>query len=155
MARQHKKKSQSKSIQNRRARFDYQLGDEFVVGIVLNGRETKLLRLGRGQLQGAYVNVRGGELFLLNATIHPTNGIPLSESETIQDRKLLAKRKEIEKLIAAKQQGNTIVPLELLTRGRFIKLRIAVGKGKKSWDKRDAIKKRDDSINTQRQIRRS
>jgi SsrA-binding protein len=69
-------------------------------------------------------------------------GIAISENDQTRRRKILAKRKEIEGLIAARQQGNTIVPLELLTRGRYIKLRIAVGRGKKRYDKRETIKKR-------------
>lgn len=153
MARQRKKTPARKTIQNRRARFDYQLGDEFVVGIVLSGRETKALRLGRGQLQGAYVNIRSGELWLIGAVIHGTNGIPIDEKESTQDRKLLAKRREIDKLTAARQQGNTIVPLELLTRSRFIKLRIAIGRGKKSWDKRQTIKERSTNRELRRQIK--
>ncbi len=148
-----KKSPQTKTIRNRRASFDYQLGNEFVVGIVLNGRETKALRLGRGQLQGAYVNVRNGELFLIGAVIHGSNGIPIDEKESTQDRKLLANRKEIDKLVAARQQGMSIVPVALMTKSRFIKLRIAIGKGKKTWDKRQTIKKRDDTRNSQREMR--
>jgi SsrA-binding protein len=139
-----KKKPQAKSIQNRRARHDYVLGDSLVVGLVLNGRETKALRMGHGHLRGSYVTVRGGELWLLNATITSTNNIPLTEGEQTQSRKLLAKKREINALIEAKEQGRTIVPLEALTGGRYIKLRIAVGKGKKLYDKRHALKARDE-----------
>ncbi|MDQ3094145.1 MAG: SsrA-binding protein SmpB [bacterium] len=137
------RKSNSSSIQNRRARFDYELSDSVTVGIALNGRETKSLRLGRGQLQGAYVTVKNGELWLINAQIHGTAGIPIEDEEKTQARKLLAKRREIDALIAAKQQGRTIVPTEILTKTRFIKLRIAIGKGKKNYDKRQTIKKRE------------
>jgi SsrA-binding protein len=145
-------KTQPKRIANRRARHDYELGDSLVVGIALNGRETKALRMGHGQLQGAYVTVKDGELWLLNATIHGTNGIPIGESEQTQSRKLLAKQREIQHLIEAKQQGRTIVPLELLTGGRYIKLRVAVGKGKKKYDKRQTLKKRDDERATARLV---
>lgn len=138
-----KRRNQTKAIQNRRARFDYELGDSLVVGVELNGRETKALRMGHGQLRGAYVNVRSGELWLINTTISPTSGIPIPEDEQTRDRKLLAKRREIDALIEAKQQGRTIVPLEMLTQGRFIKLRIAIGKGKKRYDKRQTLKERD------------
>lgn len=138
-----KSKSQSKSISNRRARHDYELGDGLIVGIELTGRETKSLRLGHGQLRGAYVTVKGGELWLTNATISPSAGIDISESEQTRSRKLLAKRREIDTLIAAKQQGKTIIPLEILTGGRYIKLRIAAGRGKKQYDKRQTLKKRD------------
>lgn len=144
-----KKNSSTKLITNRRARFDYELGDSLVVGLALNGAETKSLRMGHGQLRGAYVTVKGDELWLINATINGTNGIPIAESDQTRARKLLAKEREIAALIEAKQQGRTIVPLEVLTQGRYIKLRIAIGKGKKMYDKRQVLKKRD----TDRQLR--
>ena len=138
-----KKAHAPKTIQNRRARFDYELGDSLVVGLELSGAEVKSLRMAHGHLRGAYVTVKDGELYLLNATITGAGGVNIDEQDQTRSRKLLAKRREIEALIDAKQQGRTIVPLELLTRGRFIKLRIAVGKGKKRFDKREVIKKRD------------
>jgi SsrA-binding protein len=140
-----KKPAAAKSIQNRRARYDYELGDTFVVGIVLNGRETKALRMGHGSLRGAYVNVKDNELWLFNASIMSTNNIKIDEHEQTQNRKLLAKRKQIDEIIQAKQQGNTVVPLDLLTQGRYIKVRIAIGRGKKKYDKRESLKKRDES----------
>lgn len=136
------KKSDSGKITNRRARFDYELGDSLVVGIQLTGRETKALRLGHGQLRGAYVTVRDGELWLVGAQITSSSGVPVPENEQTRNRKLLAHAKEISSLIAAKQQGKTIVPLELLTRGRYIKLRVSVGRGKKRFDKRETLKRR-------------
>jgi len=148
-----KQAGQTKSIQNRRARADYILEDSLVVGIELTGAETKSLRLGHGQLRGAYVTVKGNELMLINAAINGTNGIPISESDQTRARKLLAKRREIDALIGAKQNGRTIVPLEVLTRGRFIKLRISVGKGKKNYDKRQTLKKRDESRDINRALK--
>jgi SsrA-binding protein len=136
---------QAKHIVNRRARHDYELGEGLVAGVSLTGAETKSLRLGHGQLRGAYVTIRGGELWLVNATINGTRGIPIPEREQSRDRRLLAKHREIEALAQAKQQGRTIVPLELLTGGRYIKIRIAVGKGKKQYDKRQTLKKREES----------
>lgn len=140
-----KKQPAAKVITNRRARFDYELGDSLVVGLQLSGAETKSLRMGHGQLRGAYVTVKDGELWLLNATINGTSGIPITESDQTRTRKLLAKRREINRLIEAKQQGRTIVPLEILTGGRYIKLRLAIGRGKKKYDKRETIKKREES----------
>ena len=137
------KPNQPKRITNRRARHDYELGDSLVVGIELSGAETKALRMGHGQLRGAYVTVKQDEIFLINATISGTSGIPINESDQTRARKLLAKRREIDALIDGKQQGRTIVPLEILTGGRFIKLRISVGKGKKLYDKRQTLKSRD------------
>ena len=138
-----KKQNTTKQITNRRARHDYELDDSIVVGISLTGAETKSLRMGHGQLRGAYVIVKDGELFLINAAINGTNGIPISESDQTRSRKLLAKRKEIDHLISAKHDGRTIVPLEILTNGRYIKVRISAGKGKKNYDKRETLKKRD------------
>jgi SsrA-binding protein len=143
------KSAPPKKITNRRARHDYELGDSLVVGIELSGAETKSLRLGHGQLRGAYVTVKADEIFLINATIAGTSGIPIDESDQTRARKLLAKRREIQALIEAKKQGKTIVPLELLTGGRFIKLRLAVGRGKKRYDKRQTLKARDDQRRAQ------
>jgi SsrA-binding protein len=138
-----RKKSHSPGrIVNRRARFDYELGDSLVVGLQLSGAEVKALRMGHGQLRGAYVSEKGGELWLINAQITSSKGVPISESEQTRSRKLLAKRKEIDSLIEARQSGRTIVPLELLTNGRYIKLRISIGRGKKRYDKRETIKRR-------------
>lgn len=143
-----KKSSQHKSITNRRARHDYNLGDSLIVGLQLTGAETKSLRRGHGNIRGAYVTVKetpkGGELWLINATITGDSSIQIDEQQKTRSRKLLAKRREIDQLIAAKQQGQTIVPLELLTQGRFVKLRIAAGRGKRKFDKRQALKKRDE-----------
>ena len=138
-----KKANQPRQITNRRAKFDYELGDSFVVGIALSGAETKALRMGHGQLQGAYVTVKDGELWLVNAAISPSSGIPISEQDQTRSRKLLAKRREINQMVDAKQQGRTIIPTEILTGGRFIKLRIAMGRGKKHYDKRQVLKARD------------
>jgi SsrA-binding protein len=138
-----KKIAQLKKITNRRARFDYELGDELVVGISLSGAETKALRQGHGQLSGAYVNILGDELWLVGAQINSTNNITISPDEQTRSRKLLAKRREIEALAAARQQGRSIVPLDILTSSRYIKLRIAVGKGRKRYDKREVIKRRE------------
>jgi SsrA-binding protein len=147
------KQSQTKRISNRRARFDYELGDGLVVGIVLTGGETKSLRRGHGHIRGAYVTVKDGELWLVNATITGDAGIKIPEEQQTRSRKLLAKKKEIAELIAAKQQGRTIVPLEILTTGHYVKVRIAAGQGKKHYDKRQILKKRDEARQIQREIR--
>jgi SsrA-binding protein len=130
------------SIVNRRARFDYELGDSLMVGLQLTGAETKALRLGHGQLRGAFVNVKNDELWLTGAQISSSSGVPLSPDEQTRSRKLLAKKCEINSLMAARQQGQSIIPLELLTKGRYIKLKIAVGRGRKKYDKRETLKRR-------------
>jgi len=148
-----KKQPQAKSIQNRRARHDYALGDGLVVGIELTGGETKSLRRGHGHIRGAYVTLKDNELWLVNATITGDSAIQIPEPDQTRTRKLLAKRKEIDALAAAKQQGQTIVPLEVLTRGRYVKLRIAAGRGKKKYDKRQVLKARDEQRDIQRSMR--
>lgn len=140
-----KKPTGPKHIVNRRARHDYELGDSLVAGIVLSGAETKSLRMGHGHLRGAYVTIRDNELWLINATITGASGVVVGEQEQTRTRKLLVKQNEITRLQEAKQQGRTIVPLELLTGARFIKIRIAIGRGKRQYDKRQALKARDES----------
>lgn len=149
-----KAKAQTKRISNRRATFDYDLGDSLIVGIELTGAEAKNLRMGHGHLRGSYVNVKDNELILTNATIAGIGSIPIEESEQTRPRKLLAKRKEIDSLIEAKKQGRTIVPIEIYTGGRYIKLKIAVAKGKKKYDKRQSLKAKDEQRDINRIIKR-
>ena len=130
------------SITNRRARFDYTIGETYVVGLVLTGAETKALRLGQGQLSGSYVTVKDNQLLLVNSLISGSRGVSIPESDQTRSRVLLAKKREINQMIEAKVQGRTIVPLELLTTGRYIKLKIAVATGKKRYDKRQTLKAR-------------
>ena len=155
MATKKKKQIKPRAILNRRASFDYALDDELVTGVVLTGRETRAARDGRVQLKGSFVTIRNNELWLNNASFSlklNTKG----EGETTVDttaRKLLASRKQIDALAERKQDGMSIVPLRLLTQGRYIKLVIALGKGKKNYDKRQAIKKRDQDRDTARSLR--
>ncbi len=132
-------------ITNKRARFDYDIKDTYQAGLVLTGAEVKSLRMGHGHLRGAYVTVKDGELWLINATITPVNSNArhLPESDQTRTRKLLVKRRELEQLLEAKQQGHTIVPLRLLTQKRYIKCEIAVARGRKQYDKRQVLKQRD------------
>jgi SsrA-binding protein len=141
--------NQTKTITNKRAKFDYDLGDSFVAGLVLTGAETKALRLGHGHLKGAYITVKDNELYLLNSTITGFNGVKLDETQQTRSRKLLMKRKEIDQILEAKKQGKSIIPIELLTRGHYIKLRLGVGTGRKKYDKRELIKKRDQARSNQ------
>ncbi len=148
-----KKKPATKVISNRRARFDYKLNEPITVGIVLSGAETKAVRNGHAQLKGSYVNILNNELWLINATISGSNAAPISEEDKTRSRKLLASRKEIDELIKAKHNGSSIVPLELLTATKYIKLRIAYGVGNKNYDKRAILKKRDEQRSIQNFIR--
>ncbi len=140
-----KKPKPPKAIVNRRARYDYALNEEIVTGIMLTGPEVRAARDGHVQLKGAYVNLAKGELFLNNASFSLRLNQKGSSDRTVDTtpRKLLAHRKQIEGLAKQKTSGMTIVPLKLLTQGRHIKLVIALGKGKKTYDKRETIKRRD------------
>ena len=142
-------------IINRRARFDYQLGEEVVAGLILTGPEVRAAREGHVQLKGAFVSLRGGELWLNNASFSlKINQRGLASARTVDTtaRKLLVSRRQIEHFMAAKQQGMTIVPTKLLTNGKYIKIVIALGKGKKNYDKRQTIKRRDQERDTKRML---
>lgn len=119
---------------NRRARFDYQLGEELSCGIVLSGPEVRLIRDHHVQLKGSFVTIKNNELWLNNLTLG---------ADTARNLKLLATKRQIASLARAKQDGFQLVPVRLLAGGRHIKLVIATGKGKKKYDKRETIKKRD------------
>lgn len=134
------------SITNRRAKFDYELGEDLVVGMALTGLETRAARDGHVQLKGSFVTIRNNELWLNNASF----SIKLNERGQVGARsidtspkKLLASRKQIDDLYQHKQSGMSIVPTKMLTHGRYIKLVIALGKGKKNYDKRETLKRRD------------
>lgn len=155
MAQKKKPNTKPKAILNRRATFDYALGDELITGVVLTGREARAARDGRVQLKGSFVTIRKDELWLNNSSFSLKLNSK-NEGETSVDtspRKLLASRKEIDELADRKQAGMTIVPLRLLTQGKYIKLVIALGKGKKNYDKRQTIKKRDQDRDTQRSLK--
>ncbi len=130
-----KKKKVSDSVTvNRKARFDYVLGDELTVGMALNGLEVRAIRDHHVQLKGSFVTIRNNELWLNNLTLG---------AETARNIKLLATKKQIVAFEKEKVAGSTIVPVKLLGGARHIKLVIAIGKGKKKYDKRETIKKRD------------
>lgn len=119
---------------NRRAHYDYQLGEELSCGLVLAGPEVRLIRDRHVQLKGSFVTVKNGELWLNNLTLG---------ADTARNLKLLATKRQIAGLMRAKQDGFQLVPVRLLAGGRHIKLVIATGKGKKKYDKRETIKRRD------------
>lgn len=132
---------------NKRAHFDYALTDHYEAGLVLSGSEVKSVKTGHASLKGSFVTVKGSELFLTNALIpryqHAHRDTKHDDSRS---RKLLLKGREVRSLIGkSRVLGLTLVPLRLYTKGQLVKLEFAVGKGKKAFDKRETIKKRDDS----------
>lgn len=129
-----KKVKKPAAVVNRRAHYDYNLSDKIEVGMVLTGAQVRLIRDRHAQLKGTYVTIRNHELWLLGLTLG---------SDTAENIKLLATKKQISSLERAKVDGSTIVPVELHSGKRHIKLTIAVGEGKKKYDKRQTIKARD------------
>ena len=131
--------------QNRRARFDYSIENTFEAGIVLVGTEVKSLRRGQASITEAYASDQGGELYLLNAHIAPYDSGKTFGHEPRRQRKLLLHRREIGKMIGAiRREGMTLVPLSIYfdARGRA-KISLALAKGKRKVDQREAIKSRD------------
>ena len=138
--------------ENRKAKFNYEILEKYEAGIALLGVEVKSVRGGRMSLEGSFVIVRGGEVFLINANIPPyqPNNAP-KDYDPLRNRKLILTKKEINELANTDRQGLTIVPLSVYNKGRKIKVSIASVKGKKKRDKRETIKKRE----TDREIRRT
>ena len=138
---------------NRKALFDYEVLEKLIAGIELLGTEVKAVISGKMTLRGAFITVRGGEAYLINADIPPYQPKNTPEAYDAQaPRKLLLTKEEIERLrVAEATKGLTIIPLSVYNKGRFLKVDIAIARGKKKYDKRQAIKKRD----VERDLRRT
>lgn len=138
--------------ENRKARFNYEILEKYESGIELLGSEVKSVRGGQMSLEGAFVIARGGEAFLINANIPPyqPKNAP-KDYDPLRNRKLLLTKKEITELSGSeKNKSLTIVPISVYNKNRKIKVEIALVKGKKKFDKRETLKKRD----TDRELRR-
>lgn len=156
MAQKKKPAASNSNVLNRRARFDYELGDEIVAGLILTGPEVRAAREGHVQLKGSFVSLKSGELWLNNASFSlrlNQRGEASARSIDTSPRKLLASKKQIATLIEKKHSGMTIVPTKLLGNGKFIKLVIALGKGKKNYDKRETLKRRDQERDAKRAMK--
>lgn len=149
MAKSRKKHAPSEDgdkvlARNRRAEFDYELGDRLEVGIVLRGSEVKSLRAGHASLAEAFVQVQGGELWLLKAHIEEYLQANRFNHDPLRARKLLAHAAEIDKLDRkAQQRGYAIIPTAFYLKEGRVKLEIAVGRGKKTYDKRESLREKD------------
>jgi SsrA-binding protein len=138
--------------ENRKARFNYEILEKYETGIELLGTEVKSVRGGQMSLEGAFVIIRGGEAYLINANIPPyqAKNAP-KDYDPLRNRKVLLTKKEINELQGSeKNKSLTIVPISVYNKGSKIKLEIALVKGKKKFDKRETLKKRD----TDRELRR-
>jgi SsrA-binding protein len=134
---------------NKKANFDYELQEKYEAGLVLFGHEVKAVRAGQVSLKGSFISIRTKnghpELYLVNSQISPyKNAGPMPDYNQMRERKLLLKRQEIDHLLGKKQtEGLTLIPLKIYTNHSFLKLEFAVAKGKKKYDKRETIKKRE------------
>jgi len=140
-------------LENKRAGFDYTFLEEIEAGLALQGCEVKSLRKGLGSLKGARVVARGGEAYLVGATIPPWQAANAPRNyDPERPRKLLLSRREIAHIASAEgERGLTAVPIKVYSKGRNLKLLIAIARGKKKEDKRQKIRERDEK----RRIRRT
>jgi SsrA-binding protein len=140
-------------ITNKKAYFDYQISETFEAGINLYGFEVKAVRLGKADLTGSFVRIIGNEAYLVNANILPYQSGQMENYDAQRTRKLLLHKKELISLKSkADGQGLTLVPVSLYLKHGFIKLEIGLGKGKKKFDKRESIKKKDVQRNIEHEL---
>lgn len=131
--------------QNKKAFHNYSIEDAFEAGIVLTGQEVKSIKNGQASLAGAFVSILGGEAFLRNAYVGKyKQAANLDSYNESRDRKLLLHKNEILRLVSRlNEKGTTLIPLEIYTKKNRIKVRVAVARGKKQYDKRESIKKKE------------
>lgn len=142
-------------VSHKRAHFDFEILDTYEAGISLLGTETKSIRKNQGKLEGAHVIVRGGEAFLMNASIPPFQLANAPKTYAAErPRKLLLTEKQIAEIEQkSEKQGLTIVPIRLYNKGRHIKLEIAIARGKKKQDKRHSIQASDTKRDVEREFK--
>jgi SsrA-binding protein len=142
--------------QNKKARHDYELERKLEAGIALQGGEVKSVKAGHVSINEAYVTLRGGEAWLLNAHIkayQPGQGL---EQDPTRTRKLLLKREEINSLLGQKKgSGRTVIPTRIYLKHGRVKLEVAVGKGKRQYDKRASLKKREQEREAAQAVKRT
>lgn len=143
-------------IKNKKVNFNYDLLEKYTAGLELLGIEVKAIKTGHGSLEGAHVIIRAGEAFLVGATIPPFQPANTPEDyDPTRTRRLLLQKKELSALEKSLQtQGLTVVPISMYNKGRYIKLDLALARGKKKFDKRETIKKRDVERDLGRSLKR-
>ncbi|AEV67388.1 SsrA-binding protein SmpB [Acetivibrio clariflavus] len=150
------KEAKKTIAQNKKARHDYFIEQTFEAGIVLSGTEVKSIRQGKVSIKDSYAIIKGGEVFIIGMHVSPYEQGNIFNKDPLRDRKLLLHRYEINKLIGSIQQkGMSLVPIELYFRNGKVKLELGLGKGKKLYDKREDIAKRDAMREIDRRIKES
>lgn len=141
---------------NPTAKHNYTIIDTIETGIVLTGTEIKAIRNGRVNLKDSYAGIRNFELFIYNMHISPYEFGNIYNKDPLRDRKLLVNKHELNRLIGqVKQKGYSLIPISLYFKGNFVKLELGIGKGKKLYDKRQDIAKRDAEIRMRKQMAES
>ena len=142
-------------VDNKKVHFNYEIGDTFEAGVELFGHEVKSLKKNQGSLDGSYMIVRGGEAYMVNTFIPPyqENNTP-DGYDPRRNRKLILNKKEIAELASIEgDRGLTIVPISIYNKGNLIKVKLGVARGKKKYDKRESIQKREVDRNVRREFR--
>ncbi|GAB6184164.1 SsrA-binding protein SmpB [Thermodesulfovibrio hydrogeniphilus] len=138
--------------QNKKAYADYDIEETIEAGVVLTGTEVKALREGRANIKDSYVIIKDGEAFLLNCHISPYSHGNIFNHDPVRTRKLLLHKREIQRLAGKIQQkGYSLIPLKIYFKGPYAKVEIAIARGRKKYEKRDIIKKKE----AQREIERA
>ena len=139
---------------NKKAYYDYFIEDKYEAGLVLHGTEVKSLRMGKCSIKESYVQIINGEVFIINMNITPYEKGNIFNRDPLRPKKLLRHKQEINKLAGkTSQQGYTIVPLQVYISNGKMKIEIGVGKGKKNYDKRDSIAKKDQQREAQKEFK--
>jgi SsrA-binding protein len=149
-----REKAQSSVAENRKAFHDFHLMETFEAGLVLLGTEVKAIREGRVNLRDSFARVEDGEVFLYNVNISPYSHRGYADHEPLRRRKLLLHRSEIKKLIGKTvEKGMTLVPVRLYFKNGRVKVAVSLAKGKKDYDKRETIKRREADRETRAAIK--
>ncbi|MEJ2166780.1 MAG: SsrA-binding protein SmpB [Desulfobacterales bacterium] len=140
---------------NRKARHDYFIEDEYEAGLVLQGTEVKSLRLGKVNLKDSYARIKDGEVFVFQMHIGPYPFAHYDNHDPLRTRKLLLHKQEIKRINAkVNEKGHTLVPLKIYFKAGKVKISLALAKGKRQYDKREAIKRRDEQRELARERKR-
>ena len=136
---------------NPTARHNYTIDDTIEAGIVLSGTEIKSIRNGKANLKDSYASIKNGELYIYNLHISPYEFGNIYNKDPLRDRKLLVNRREINKLVGLiKQKGYSLIPLTMYFKGNLVKIELGIGKGKKLYDKRRDIAKKEAEMRMRR-----
>ena len=149
------KKSENRLIaNNKKAYHDYFIEDTYEAGIALAGTEVKSLRMGKCSIKESFIQIDKGEVFIFGMHISPYEKGNIFNKDPLRPRKLLLHKKEIDKIFGKmKEKGNTVVPLQVYFNGSLVKVEVGLAKGKKLYDKRDDIAKKDQKREAQREFK--